>query len=347
MSGDAAVHRVEVPLGERSYEVLVGRGVRAHAGSMVPSGVRRVAVVTQEGVPAALRPDLGDRPVSTHVLPAGEEHKNLSTVERLCREFSREGLSRADLIVSVGGGLVSDVAGFAAACYHRGTPVMHLPTTLLGMVDAAIGGKTGVNIPEGKNLIGAFWQPVSVLCDTEALDTLPLREMRCGTGEMAKYHFISGDNLSSLPMEQRIAVSVSIKATIVAEDEREGGRRALLNYGHTLAHALETVTGYGMAHGEAVGVGLVFAAELARDLGRIDDARVDAHRHVVREVYGLDDTVPPGCDPGELLAAMSRDKKALGSLTFVLDSARGLEVVRDVSRDRIAAVLERFILRQG
>ena len=343
MPADETVHRVEVPLGDRSYDVLVGRGVRRSAVSMLPRGVKRIALVTQDGVPAALRPDIEGLPVSVHVLPAGEEHKTLSSVEKLCREFSREGLTRADAVVSVGGGLVSDVAGFAAACYHRGTSVVHVPTTLLGMVDAAIGGKTGVNLPEGKNLVGAFWQPVAVLCDTEALDSLPPREMRCGAGEMAKYHFIVGDDLSSLAMDERIARCVAIKAAIVAEDEREGGRRALLNYGHTLAHAIETVTGYRVAHGEAVAVGLVFAAELARDLGRIDEARVEAHRHVVRHVYGLDDTAPVGCEPGELLAVMARDKKSLGSLTFVLDSSAGLEVVPDVPADRVRAALARFI----
>lgn len=343
MGSDDSVRRVRVDLGERSYEVSVGRGVRHLVGTSLPAGTRRVALVTQEGVPAELRPDIPEVPVSLHVIPQGEKHKTLSTVETLCREFSRAGLTRADAVVSVGGGLVSDVAGFAAACYHRGTPVVHVPTTLLGMVDAAIGGKTGVNLPEGKNLVGAFWQPAAVLCDLDALDSLPERETRCGSGEMAKYHFITGDDLDAMSLGERIARCVGIKADIVAEDEREGGRRALLNYGHTLAHALETVTDHRIAHGEAVAVGLVFAAELARDLGRIDDARVGEHLRVVRDVYGLDESVPAGCTVPDLVAAMSRDKKALGSLTFVLDSSGGLEVVRDVPTDRVSTVLERFI----
>ena len=252
MGSDDSVRRVRVDLGERSYEVSVGRGVRHLVGASLPPGTRRVALVTQEGVPAELRPDIPEVPVSLHVIPQGEKHKTLSTVETLCREFSRAGLTRADAVVSVGGGLVSDVAGFAAACYHRGTPVVHVPTTLLGMVDAAIGGKTGVNLPEGKNLVGAFWQPAAVLCDLDALDSLPERETRCGSGEMAKYHFITGDDLAAMSLGERIARCVGIKANIVAEDEREGGRRALLNYGHTLAHALETVTEHRIAHGEAV-----------------------------------------------------------------------------------------------
>ena len=191
------------------------------------------------------------------------------------------GLTRGDVVVAVGGGMVTDVAGFAAATWHRGVPVVHVATTLLGMVDAAIGGKTGVNLPDGKNLIGAFWQPAGVICDLDALATLPARERRSGDGEMAKYHFLTGDDLAAMDLPDRVARCVEIKAEVVAADEREAvgaGRRALLNYGHTLAHALEIATGHDLTHGEAVGVGLVFAAELAAGLGRIDRARVDEHR---------------------------------------------------------------------
>ena len=174
-----------------------------------------------------------------------------------------KGLTRRDVVVGIGGGMVTDVAGFAAASWHRGTPVVHVATTLLGMVDAAIGGKTGVNLPEGKNLVGAFWQPLGVICDLDALATLPERELRCGLGEMSKYHFLTGDDLLALALDERIARCIEIKADVVASDEREGGRRALLNYGHTLAHAIETATDHSIAHGEAVAIGLVFAAELA------------------------------------------------------------------------------------
>ena len=175
-------------------------------------------------------------------------------------------------------------AKFCAAVYHRGIAVVHVPTTLLGMVDAAIGGKTGVNLPEGKNLVGAFWQPRAVLCDTDALATLPERERLSGLGEMAKYHFLTGADLLALPLEERIAACVRIKADVVAADEREDlantRGRAVLNYGHTLAHALETAGRYDLRHGEAVAVGLVYAAELAHHLGRIDRSRVDDHRRV-------------------------------------------------------------------
>jgi 5-deoxy-5-amino-3-dehydroquinate synthase len=199
------------------------------------------------------------------------------------------------------------------------------------MVDAAIGGKTGVNLPEGKNLVGAYWQPSGVVCDLDALDTLPPREVRCGRGEMAKYHFLAGDDLLSMPDDERVARCVQIKAEIVASDEREGGRRALLNYGHTLAHALEIATDHALAHGEAVGIGLVYAAVLARSLGRIDDARVEQHLQVVGGEYELDTGLPPGLDPRSLVDLMGRDKKVLSAgLTFVLDGPAGVEVVPGV-----------------
>ena len=254
------------------------------------------------------------------------------------------GLNRNDVVIGVGGGMVTDVAGFAAASWHRGTPVVHVSTTLLGMVDAAIGGKTGVNLAEGKNLVGAFWQPSGVLCDLDLLDTLPEREMRCGLGEMAKYHFLTGDDLLAMDLEERVARCVEIKASIVAEDEREGGRRALLNYGHTLAHALEIATGHALAHGEAVAIGLVYAAVLARTLGRIDDARVEVHRAVVGGEYGLEMRPPAGLGADELVSLMYRDKKALdGGLTFVLDGPSGVEVVDGVDETSVRSALDTFL----
>lgn len=334
---------VTVEMGERSYPVHVGDGARELLAGSLPRGAARVAVVTQEGIPSRYVPGFDGTRVSVHTIGNGEEHKTLSTVERLCREFSRAGITRTDVIVGVGGGIVTDVAGFAAATYHRGVAVMHVATSLLAMVDAAIGGKTGVNIPEGKNLIGAFWQPTAVACDTEALATLPARESDCGKGEMAKYHFISREDLAGLPLQQRIARSVEIKAGIVAEDEREGGRRALLNYGHTLAHAVETLTDYSIAHGEAVALGLLYAAHLAGRMGRIDETRVAEHYRVVRDVYGLGVTVPAGISFDEVLTEMGRDKKALASLTFVLDSPDGLEVVPGIRDEDARAAWVPFI----
>ena len=258
----------------------------------------------------------------------------------LCSGFAEMGLTRNDVVIAVGGGMVTDIAGFAAATYHRGVPVVHVATTLLAMVDAAIGGKTGVNLPQGKNLVGAFWQPHGVVCDLDALETLSTRELRCGYGEMAKYHFLIGDDLLAMPMTDRVARCVEIKAEVVASDEREGGRRAILNYGHTLAHALEIATDYDMAHGEAVAVGLVFAAHLAHRLERIDSARVGQHIEVVGETYGLPTALPPGLDPAFLLTLMGRDKKALDGLTFVLDGPRGVEVVAGVAPSDVASTLE-------
>jgi Xaa-Pro aminopeptidase/3-dehydroquinate synthetase len=264
-------------------------------------------VVTQADIPMAV--SLPEHEVETYVIGTGEGAKTLATIETLTRGFARQGVTRRDVVVGVGGGMVTDIAGFAAASWHRGTPVVHVATTLLGMVDAAIGGKTGVNLPEGKNLVGAFWQPSGVVCDLDALATLPEREMRCGLGEMSKYHFLTGDDLLAMPMAERIARCVEIKADVVASDEREGGRRALLNYGHTLAHALETTTDHELAHGEAVAVGLVFAAELALELGRIDEARVAEHRRVVAGEYGLRITPPEGLDVDELIEVMGATRR--------------------------------------
>ena len=339
MSAAPGLLTVRVPLGDRSYDVLIGRGARHELASLLPAGVRRVAVVTQAGIPITVDPGVD---VEVFEIGAGEQHKTMATIEELCRGFARMGLNRNDCVVGVGGGMVTDVAGFAAASFHRGVPVIHVSTTLLGMIDAAVGGKTGVNLPEGKNLVGAFWQPSGVICDLDALDTLPPRETRCGLGEMAKYHFLTGDDLLAMPLAERIARCVQIKAEVVGSDEREGGRRAILNYGHTLAHALETATDHALAHGEAVAIGLVYAAHLARLLGRIDEARVDEHKRVVCGAYELSCDLPGGLDADELLAVMGRDKKALDGLTFVLDGPAGVEVVAGVNPSTARAALGRM-----
>jgi 5-deoxy-5-amino-3-dehydroquinate synthase len=339
---------VAVALGDRSYEVLVGPGARHRLAEVLPVGTRRAAIVSQPAIAIPVDSGLEQR---TFAIGTGEEAKCLETVEELCRGFARWGLTRADVVVAVGGGVVTDTAGFAAAVYHRGVPVVHVPTTLLGQVDAAIGGKTGVNLPEGKNLVGAFWQPTAVLCDTEVLETLPPEEYRSGLGEMAKYHFLSGPgspDLADLRLDERVARCVQIKAEFVSADEREAfgdqagqpGRRgrAILNYGHTLAHALETAGHYNLRHGEAVAIGLVFAARLARRLDRVDDDRVEEHERVVRS-YDLPYTVTTG-EPGELVDLMARDKKAVDGFTFVLDGPNGVEVVAGIEREAIEATLK-------
>jgi len=341
---------VRVELGERSYDVLVGAGARHRLTEVVPVGAQRAAIVTQAAIGIPVDPGVEHR---VWTIAEGEPAKSLATVEQLCRSWSRWGLTRGDVVVAVGGGVVTDTAGMAAAVYHRGVPVIHVATTLLAQVDAAIGGKTGVNLPEGKNLVGVFWQPCAVLCDTEVLETLPPREYLSGCGEMAKYHFLSLDgpdgpdgpddptspDLLDLPLDARVARCVAIKAAYVGADEREGGRRALLNYGHTLAHALEIAAEFDLRHGEAVGIGLVFAARLARRLGRIDDERVASHRRVVAG-YDLPVSLPPGLDRFELVRLMRRDKKAVRGLTFVLDGPAGVEVVPGVDEGPVLDVLE-------
>ncbi|MCP5028388.1 MAG: 3-dehydroquinate synthase [Actinomycetia bacterium] len=327
---------VEVPVGHRSYSVLVGPGARHALAEVIPERARRVAVVTQTAIGIEVDPGVEHR---VYMIGEGEGAKSLATVEELCRQFASWGLTRGDAVVAVGGGLVTDVAGFAAAVYHRGVPVVHVSTTLLGQIDAAIGGKTGVNLPEGKNLVGAFWQPHAVLCDTEVLATLAPREFRSGMGELAKYHFLGGGDLDRLELPERVAECVRIKAEVVAADEREGGLRAILNYGHTLAHALEIDGAFDLRHGEAVAIGLVYAAELGHRLGRIDADRVAEHRRVVA-AYDLVSSVPAGSDPDHIIELFRRDKKAIDGVTFVLDGPNGVEPVRVDDESLLRAALE-------
>ncbi len=351
----AGTIRVDVLLGDRSYPVLVGAGARHQLATVLreadlTAAAQRAAVVTQPGIGVEVDPGI---PSQAFEIPDGEQAKELDTIGELCSGFTRFGLTRRDVIVAVGGGVVTDVAGFAAAVYHRGIAVVHVATTLLGQIDAAVGGKTGVNLAEGKNLVGAFWQPAAVLCDTEVLESLPERELRAGYGELAKYHFIpspaarpwlaktpSGD-LGELPIDERVAACVAIKAEVVASDETESGRRALLNYGHTLAHALEIEGRFDLRHGEAVAVGLRYAALVARLLGRIDDARVAEHERVLA-AYGLDAKLPAGVDADEIIELFGRDKKATDGITFVLDGPDGLEVVPGVEAGVLRSALDQM-----
>ena len=269
------------------------------------------------------------------------------------RVSPRAGLSRDDAVVAVGGGVVTDVAGFAASVFHRGIAYLNVATTLLAQVDAAVGGKTGVNLPEGKNLVGERSGSPPRCCATpRPSPRYPPREWSSGRGEMAKYAFLGdglaeggrpGASLLSLPLDEQVAACVAIKAAVVNEDERESGPRMVLNYGHTLGHALEAASfgpdaKWDLRHGEAVAVGLVFAALLARRMGRIDDERVALHRRVVG---GLDlpYELPVGASAAELVAFMARDKKAHHDLTFVLDGPHGVEPVRDVAEADVLATL--------
>jgi 5-deoxy-5-amino-3-dehydroquinate synthase len=334
---------VRVDLGPRSYDVVIDNSYEPL--SVFLRDRRRVAYVTQPAVTNHVGPfveaAMSDAQVAyaLFLMGEGEDAKSLTTIETLSRAFANWGLLRADAVLAVGGGVVGDTAGFAAAVYYRGIDVVHVPTTLLAMVDSAIGGKTGVNLPEGKNLVGAFHQPRAVFINPRVLHTLPDREYRCGLGEIAKYALMGDDFVSAHldalvardpdVLADVIARCVEIKANVVAADEYErSGARAVLNYGHTVAHALETATGHSILHGEAVAVGLVFAAHLGAILERVAPEVVARTESLVAGL-GLPTYAPPGLRAEDLLAIMARDKKSEGGLTFVLDGPNGIERVND------------------
>jgi 5-deoxy-5-amino-3-dehydroquinate synthase len=278
----------------------------------------------------------------------GEDAKSMEAVTQLCVEFSRLGLSRRDVVVAIGGGATTDLVGFASAVYLRGIAVIHVPTTLAAQVDASIGGKTGVNLPTGKNLVGAFHQPVGVLCDDETLVTLPEREILGGLGEVAKCWLLRGGDVAGLSGKTQsdlVAMAVELKAEIVGNDELESGQRALLNYGHTLAHALEAENLAGrfldIRHGEAVAIGLAFAARLARDLGRIGNDQVQIHDEIL-DYFHLTRRLPKGLDIDNLLGAMGRDKKAHHDLTFVLAGENGFSSVAGILPSTVLKSLQSF-----
>lgn len=333
------------------YDVVVASGALGSIGELLRDR-RRVAVVSQPAVAEryadAVRDGI-DAPTELFLMGDGEQHKTLATVDELCRGFASRGLLRGDAVVALGGGVVGDTAGFAAAVYHRGVAVVQAPTSLLAMVDAAIGGKTAVNLPEGKNLVGAFHQPIGVVADTDTLATLSEREFHSGLGEVAKYALMydvveDPTGLVALLREATTAVvgrdpavladvvarCVAIKADVVSRDPHERtGLRATLNLGHTLAHALEIAYEHRITHGEAVAIGLVFAGALAGGCERVRGDVVDRFQ-ALPFTLGLPTEVPePRVAPAELLALMARDKKASGGLTFVLPGVDGLELVED------------------
>jgi 3-dehydroquinate synthase len=293
--------------------------------------------------------------VGAFVLPAGEQEKTLARFAELMQALADLQASRDATVVALGGGVVGDLAGFAAACWMRGVRFVQLPTTLLAMVDSSVGGKTAVDLPGGKNLVGAFHQPSAVVADLDTLGTLPDRELRAGLGEVVKAAAIgdagfmawlerhAADLVARDPaaLEHAIATRVAFKAGVVARDETEQGERMLLNLGHTFGHAIETEQGYGgLLHGEAVAVGMVLAARLSARLGWADDAEADRLQALL-ERLGLPTAVPAGLDPQALVARMQLDKKAVsGKLRLVLWRGIGqAEVAPDVARDAVAAVL--------
>ena len=344
--------RISIDLAERSYEVVLGDDARLELPNLLADRApqaRTVALVTSSTLRHQSWFDLQSGR-DQHVLevPDGEGAKNFATLELLCDAFAALGLSRRDVVVAVGGGAVTDLVGFAAATYLRGIGVVHVPTSLVGQVDAAIGGKTAVNLKSGKNLVGAFHQPLGVLCDFSTLATLPDRERVAGLGEVAKCWLLEGrpaQELDDTPLSELVALSVRLKATIVSGDEFEGGQRALLNYGHTLAHALELIAlerdPEELRHGEAVALGLAYAVRLARALGRVGDERVVEHDAVLTAL-GLPLRFPRSMPTSSLLEVMGHDKKAHHDLTFVLPGSDGFEVVAGIDPGLVTQVLERF-----
>jgi 3-dehydroquinate synthase len=352
---------VHVALGARTYPIWIGAGLLGDAARW-RSAIRgrHVLVVTNTTVAPLylerVRAGLHGLTHATHVLPDGEAYKTLGSAAELFDALAALGATRDATILALGGGVIGDLAGFAAACWMRGIDFVQMPTTLLAMVDSSVGGKTGVNLAAGKNLVGAFHQPRAVVADTDTLATLPQREYRAGLAEVVKHGAI-GDtvffewlerNTAALnardgaTLIEAIAVSCRYKAAVVARDEHEHGERALLNFGHTFGHALETASGYGtLLHGEAVAIGMVLAARLSADLGRAP--RVDAERlAALLTALGLPVT-PPASDPARLLDLMRLDKKNLGDqLRLILWRGIGqAEIVADVDTRAISAILSR------
>ncbi|MFC4728078.1 3-dehydroquinate synthase [Coralloluteibacterium thermophilus] len=353
-------HSVDVALGARSYSIRIGPGLLRDAEALAAAAPgRHVLLVTDANVArhhlAPVQAAFGERRLETCVLPPGEQEKTLARFGELIGRLADMGASRDATVVALGGGVVGDLAGFAAATWMRGIRFVQVPTTLLAMVDSSVGGKTAVDLPQGKNLVGAFHQPAAVFADTDVLATLPARELAAGLAEVLKYGAI-GDagffawlerHMEALLAREPTAVAEAIarscahKAGVVVRDETEQGERALLNFGHTFGHAIETEQGYGgLLHGEAVAVGMLLAAELSARLGlapAADRTRLEA----LVAGFGLPVRIPPGLDPDALLRHMRLDKKnRSGALRLVLWRGLGrAEVVEGVEDAAVRAVL--------
>jgi len=366
-----AARTVPVPLDGRAYDVLIGPDLLAEAGRLVAGrlGKARCGIVTDENVAryhlAALEASLRaeGRHKGSIILPAGEPTKSFRALGPLCERLLEMGLERGDLVVAFGGGVIGDLAGFAAGILRRGIRFVQIPTTLLAQVDSSVGGKTGINTPQGKNLIGVFHQPSLVIADTDVLKTLPAREMRAGYAEVVKYGLI-GDagffgwleqafgGIFSYDQETLVAAietSVKAKAAIVVRDEHETGDRALLNLGHTFGHALEAWTGYSdrLLHGEGVAIGMCLAFRFSESLGLCPAGtaeRVTRHVRAVGLPTRLADIPGDAADAGELVRLMGQDKKVRdGRLTFIL--VRGIGEAF-VSRDIEEATVRDFLARE-
>ena len=340
---------LQVDLGARGYPIYIGQALLGQAALIKPHiKGRQVLVVSNETIaPLYLEKALAaltDFQVASVILPDGEEYKNLEVLNQIFDTLLRERFDRQTTLIALGGGVVGDMAGFAAACYQRGVPFIQIPTTLLAQVDSSVGGKTGVNHPYGKNMIGAFYQPQCVVIDTNTLETLDDRQLRAGLAEVIKYGLINDLaffdwleihtkdllNRDFQALSFAIARCCQNKAHIVAEDERESGQRALLNLGHTFGHAIETGLGYGqILHGEAVAIGLCLAARLSAQLGWISNADVMRIIALI-EKMALPTQVPKGLTAEQMLALMQVDKKVCeGKIRLVLLKGLGIAQIVD------------------
>ena len=351
--GGAAPYRIDIAPGLLDDGAFLASHLRGRHALIVSDS--QVAPLYVQRVQAALAAARPDAKLALHVFEAGEASKTLANFSGVIDALAALGATRDACIYALGGGVVGDLAGFAAACWMRGIDVVQLPTTLLAMVDSSVGGKTAVDIAQGKNLVGAFHPPCAVIADTAALRTLPPRELRAGFAEVIKYGAIvdapfldwldaDADGLlagDDAVLAEAIARSCRHKAAITERDPFEHGERALLNFGHTFGHAIETEQGYGgLNHGEAVAVGMVLAARLSTLLGLVDAADGERLRALL-ERFGLPTTLPPNLDPAALVARMRLDKKAQGSgLRFVLWNGAGkARVVADVAEARVLDAL--------
>jgi 3-dehydroquinate synthase len=363
-----AAQRVAVDTGRERYDILIGRGLidQADTWAGLPAA-RDGVIVTDANVGprwlARLQAAIGPvhRRLSAVTLPAGEEHKRWASLETLFEHLLSQASDRKTVLYALGGGVVGDMTGFAAGCYQRGVPFVQVPTTLLAQVDSSVGGKTAINHPLGKNMIGLFYQPRRVVCDLVTLDTLPPRELAAGLAEVIKYGPIADaefygwveERLDALLARDEAALahavrrSCEIKAEVVGQDERESGLRAILNFGHTFGHAIETGVGYGAwLHGEAVACGMLIAADLSARLGLIDAAEVPRLEALLRRA-GLPVRAPDlGLD--RWFALMGRDKKTEGgAVRFVLLEAIGRAVLRSAPDALVAAVIETAVRRSA
>lgn len=345
---------IPVKTTHHAYENVVERGIIGHVADFVPQGTGKLFIVTTKDVwdlyGARIKAQFSRHSVETLFFPGGESNKRLASVEALADQLLEAGADRTSLIIGFGGGIVTDISGFLAAIFMRGIPVLQVPTTLLAQVDAATGGKTGVNLLNGKNLIGSFHQPIAVLIDPEVLSTLPDREYRAGLFEVMKCGIIRDSELFDLLERERdevmamrpatvdhlIAAGVKIKAEVVSADEREGDLRRILNFGHTIGHAIEAETGYvRLLHGEAVAWGMIAATRIAELLGTLPGDQATRIQHLICD-YGPLPSID-NLDPDRLLARLANDKKTLqGKVHFVLPTAIGaVKVVTGIDPDLI------------